>query len=124
LLIIEEALVNGLEEVVIVVQENDLEAFHRKTDLDYARNNMCVPGLPNEEYLNVLGMYVIKPQLFEYLEGNIRNNLRERGEFQFTTALDRLRQEDGLLGLIMGGKRFDIGLPIHFLETVQSFGEN
>ncbi len=98
--------------------------FAEKPTLDYARNNLRVPGLPDEEYLTVFGMYVIKPQLFEYLEENIRNNIRERGEFQLTSALDRLRQEDGFLGLIMEGKRYDIGLPIHYLETVQTFGEN
>ncbi len=98
--------------------------FAEKPTLDYARNNLRVPGLPDEEYLTVFGMYIIKPQLFEYLEENIRNNIRERGEFQLTSALDRLRQEDGFLGLIMEGKRYDIGLPIHYLETVQTFGEN
>ncbi|MFC2053853.1 sugar phosphate nucleotidyltransferase [Chloroflexota bacterium] len=98
--------------------------FTEKPTLDYARNNMRVPGLPEEEYLTVFGMYVIKPQLFEYLEENIQNNIRESGEFQLTSALDRLRQEDGFLGLIMEGKRYDIGLPIHYLETVQTFGEN
>jgi UTP-glucose-1-phosphate uridylyltransferase len=98
--------------------------FAEKPTLDYARNNLRVPGLPEEEYLTVFGMYVIKPQLFEYLEENIRNNIRERGEFQLTSALDRLRQEDGFLGLIMEGKRYDIGLPIHYLETIQTFGEN
>jgi len=97
--------------------------FTEKPTLDYARNNMRVPGLPEEEYLTVFGMYVIKPQLFEYLEENIQNNIRESGEFQLTSALDRLRQEDGFLGLIMEGKRYDIGLPIHYLETVQTFGE-
>ncbi len=98
--------------------------FAEKPTLDYARNNLRVPGLPEEEYLTVFGMYVIKPQLFEYLEENIRHNIRERGEFQLTSALDRLRQEDGFLGLIMEGKRYDIGLPIHYQETVQTFGEN
>jgi UTP-glucose-1-phosphate uridylyltransferase len=98
--------------------------FAEKPTLDYARNNLRVPGLSDEEYLTVFGMYVIKPQLFEFLEENIRNNIRERGEFQLTSALDRLRQEDGFLGLIMEGKRYDIGLPIHYLETIQTFGEN
>jgi UTP-glucose-1-phosphate uridylyltransferase/mevalonate kinase len=102
----------------------NVTGFAEKPTLDYARNDLRVPGLPEEEYLTVFGMYVIKPQLFEYLEENIRNNIRERGEFQLTSALDRLRQEDGFLGLIMEGKRYDIGLPIHYLETLQTFGEN
>ena len=58
----------------------------------------------------------------EYLEEHIVNNVRERGEFQLTSALDRLRQEDGFLGLVIEGRRYDIGLPQYYLETLQAFG--
>ena len=64
---------------------------------------------------------MIKPQLFVYLEEQIRNNVREGGEFQLTSALDRLRQEDGVQGLTIQGQRFDIGLPDHYVETLQTF---
>jgi len=80
-----------------------------------------VSGLPEGEYLTVFGQYIIKPQLFEYLEEHIKNNVRERGEFQLTSALDRLRQEDGFLGLMIDGKRYDIGLPDFYLETLVSY---
>jgi UTP--glucose-1-phosphate uridylyltransferase len=79
--------------------------------------------LPADEYLTVFGLYIIKPQLFEYLEEHIANNVRERGEFQLTSALDRLRQEDGFLGLVMEGRRYDIGLPQYYLDTLQTFVE-
>ena len=82
-----------------------------------------MPGLPEGEYLTVFGQYIIKPQIFDYLEENISNNVRERGEFQLTSALDRLRQEDGFLGLLMDGRRYDIGLPEYYLETLQTFRE-
>jgi UTP--glucose-1-phosphate uridylyltransferase len=49
--------------------------------------------------------------------------VRERGEFQLTSALDRLRQEDGFLGLVMEGRRYDIGLPQYYLDTLQTFVE-
>ena len=55
------------------------------------------------------------------LKDNIDNNVRERGEFQLTSALDRLRQEDGFLGLVIDGTRFDIGLPDYYLETLQAY---
>ncbi len=95
--------------------------FAEKPTLDYARMNLRVPGLQTNEYLTVFGQYVIKPKLFEYLQEHIENNVRERGEFQLTSALDRLRQEDGFLGLVMDGQRFDIGLPDYYLETLQEF---
>jgi UTP-glucose-1-phosphate uridylyltransferase/mevalonate kinase len=98
--------------------------FAEKPTQDYARHNLRVPGLPEGEYLTVFGQYIIKPQIFEFLEENLTNNVRERGEFQLTTALDRLRQEDGFQGLIMDGKRYDIGLPHSYLETLEIFGKD
>jgi UTP-glucose-1-phosphate uridylyltransferase/mevalonate kinase len=95
--------------------------FAEKPTADYARNNLRIPGLPEDEYLTVFGQYIIKPQLFDYLEEHITNNVRERGEFQLTSALDRLRKEDGFLGLILDGQRFDIGLPEHYLRTLQTY---
>ena len=50
--------------------------------------------------------------------------MRERGEFQLTSALDRLRKEDGFLGLIVEGQRYDIGLPEYYLETLRTFSSH
>jgi UTP-glucose-1-phosphate uridylyltransferase/mevalonate kinase len=99
----------------------NITEFAEKPTIDYARTNLRVPGLGEDEYLTIFGQYVIKPKLFDYLQEHIENNVRERGEFQLTSALDRLRQEDGILGLVMDGQRFDIGLPEYYLETLQEF---
>jgi hypothetical protein len=79
--------------------------------------------LPEKEYLTLFGQYIIKPQIFDYPEKHIKHNVREHGEFQLTSALDRLRQEDGFHGLIVDGKRYDIGLPEHYLETLRTFSQ-
>ncbi len=108
------------------IEDNSLLSvteFAEKPTVDYARSNLRVPGLPEREYLTAFGQYIIKPQLFEILAENIANNVRERGEFQLTSVLDRMRQEEGFLGLIMEGRRFDIGLPEHYLETIKTYGE-
>ncbi|MBN1978413.1 MAG: GHMP kinase [Anaerolineae bacterium] len=97
--------------------------FAEKPTVDYARNNLRVPGLPEDEYLTVFGQYIIRPQIFDYIEEHIQHNVRERGEFQLTSTLDRLRQEDGFLGLIVDGQRFDIGLPEYYLATLKAFSE-
>jgi UTP-glucose-1-phosphate uridylyltransferase/mevalonate kinase len=111
---------------VWVEDEEDLLSvteFAEKPTVDYARNNLRVAGLPDDEYLTVFGQYIIRPQIFDYLEEHIENNVRERGEFQLTSALDRLRQEDGFLGLIVDGQRFDIGLPEYYLATLKAFSQ-
>ena len=97
--------------------------FAEKPTIDYARSHLLVPFLPEGEYLTLFGQYIVKPQIFVYLEEHIGNNVRERGEFQLTSALDRLRQEDGFQGLIIEGRRYDIGLPEHYLETLKTFRE-
>ncbi|MBN1202951.1 MAG: GHMP kinase [Anaerolineae bacterium] len=97
--------------------------FVEKPTVDYARTNLRVPDLPDGEYLTVFGQYIIKPEIFNYLEEHINNNVRERGEFQLTSALDRLRRESGLLGVVIDGQRFDIGQPAFYLETLRAFSQ-
>jgi UTP--glucose-1-phosphate uridylyltransferase len=97
--------------------------FAEKPTVDYAQTNLRVSGLPEDQYLTVFGQYIIDPHLFNYLEEHIKNNVRERGEFQLTSALDRLRQECGFMGLVMEGRRFDIGLPDYYLETLRTYRE-
>jgi UTP-glucose-1-phosphate uridylyltransferase len=98
-----------------------VSAFAEKPTPDYARTNLRVPGLPEGEYLTLFGQYIIKPKVFDFLKEHIENNVREQGEFQLTSTLDRLRQEEGFLGLIIDGKCFDIGRPDGYLETLQAF---
>ena len=99
----------------------NVSEFAEKPTLDYARSNLRITGLPPDEYLTVFGLYVLKPRLFEFLAEHIHNNVRERGEFQLTSALDRLRREEGFYGLIMDGKRYDIGLPDYYLAALQEY---
>ena len=107
--------------------ENDtllnITEFAEKPTVEYARDNLRVDGLESDQYLTVFGQYIIKPQIFDYLEEHIQHNVRERGEFQLTSALDRLRKEDGFAGVMIDGKRYDIGLPDYYLDTLQTFRE-
>lgn len=99
----------------------NITEFAEKPNLEYARSNLRIPDLPEDQYLTVFGQYILKPEIFNFLEVNIRNNVRERGEFQLTSALDQLRQADGFHGLIIAGSRYDIGLPDYYLDTLVSY---
>lgn len=99
----------------------NITQFAEKPTAEYARENLRVSGMDEGEYLTVFGQYIVKPQVFDYLEEHIHNNVRERGEFQLTSALDRLRREDGFYGLMIDGKRYDIGQPDYYLDTLQQF---
>jgi len=98
--------------------------FSEKPTLEYARSNLHVPDLPEGEYLTVFGLYILPPRVFDFIQEHINHNVRERGEFQLTSAIDRLRQEQGFLGLIINGRRFDIGLPESYINTIQDFSKS
>jgi UTP-glucose-1-phosphate uridylyltransferase/mevalonate kinase len=94
-----------------------------KPDLAYAREHLQVEGLSEDRFLTLFGQYVLTPRIFEYLEENISRNIREHGEFQLTSCLDRLRREDGLTGYVVRGRAFDIGNPETYLRTITEFGK-
>ena len=101
----------------------NITEFAEKPSVDYARDKLRVDGLPENEYLTVFGLYVISPSIFEVLKDHISQNLRRKGEFDLTIALDVLRAEEGFLGYLIDGDRFDIGVPGAYLETLKTFPE-
>ncbi len=101
----------------------NITEFAEKPTVEYARSNLRVPDVPEDEYLTVFGQYIIKPKIFDFLEEHIQHNVRERGEFQLTSALERLRREEGFYGLMIDGVRYDIGMPASYLGTLQTFRE-
>jgi UTP-glucose-1-phosphate uridylyltransferase/mevalonate kinase len=95
--------------------------FSEKPEPDYAREHLRVDGIDEDHFLTVFGQYVLSPKIFEYLEENISHNIRERGEFQLTSCLDRLRREDGFSGILVKGRRFDIGTPDAYRQSLIDF---
>jgi UTP-glucose-1-phosphate uridylyltransferase/galactokinase len=99
----------------------NITEFAEKPDVGYARSNLQVEGLEPDTVLTVFGIYILKPKVFERLEEHIRYNFRERGEFQLTSCLDEMRKEDGFVGMVVKGRRFDIGLPEAYRQTVLDY---
>jgi UTP-glucose-1-phosphate uridylyltransferase len=95
--------------------------FYEKPDIEYARKHLHMDGIGENLFLTVFGQYVLTPDIFEYLEEHITNNVREHGEFQLTSCLDRVRQEHGFTGYIVKGRRFDLGMPEAYRQTVIDF---
>ncbi len=92
-----------------------------KPDIDYARKNLKVEGLNGDRFLTVFGIYALTPTIFDYLEANIRNNLREKGEFQLTSCLEQVRQAEGMYGYQIKGRCFDTGMPATYYQTFIDF---
>jgi len=95
--------------------------FCEKPTRKYARENLRVEGIPDDTFLTVFGQYILSPGIFAILEEHISSNHRENGEFQLTSCLEELRLAEGFSGVIIRGRRFDIGSPEDYLNSLQSF---
>src|SRR6478672_1947625 len=92
-----------------------------KPSLEYARQHLRVEGMAEDEFLCIFGLYALSPKVFEYLEENISNNIRDRGEFQLTPCVDKLCQAEGVTGYLVKGRCFDTGLPDAYRQTMIEF---
>lgn len=94
------------------------ELFMEKPSIDAARQLLATPMLPAGNYLAHFGMHVFSPRIFDSLEYLMKNNIREKGEFQLTAAQEHLRQNvDKYWCLITQGQRYDTGIPYGLMET-------
>ncbi|PMB46355.1 UTP--glucose-1-phosphate uridylyltransferase [Fischerella thermalis CCMEE 5330] len=98
-----------------------LTQVYEKPTVEYARQHLRVEGIAENEFLSIFGLYALTPMIFDFLEENINNNFRERGEFQLTTCLENVRQVEGMVGYMVQGKSFDIGMPDAYLQTLIDF---
>lgn len=96
-----------------------------KPTVEYASEFMSVATKNSKEnYYAVFGQYILTKEVFDELEINIKENKLERGEFQLTSALDQVREKTGLIGFVVDGTSYDIGLPDQYIKTIESFYKN
>lgn len=89
-----------------------------KPSIELAREKLATAGLPAGNYLAHFGMHVFSPRIFDSLEYLIKNDIREKGEFQLTAAQEHLRQQtDKYWCVISQGQRYDTGIPYGLMET-------
>ena len=91
----------------------------------YAEENLGVSSLTvkgAKSYYCAFGSYILTKEVFAQLKDNINNNVvNAKGEVELTTALEQVRQQNGLLGVILDGKMFDIGVPNEYRNTMYNF---
>jgi UTP--glucose-1-phosphate uridylyltransferase len=92
-------------------------AVREKPTVAEARASLRVPGLPDGEYLTFFGIQVLAPEVMECLDEMVRNNVRERGEFQFATAQAMLAERSPVLACEVDADVYDMGVPLGLVET-------
>ena len=99
-----------------------LTEISEKPTVQYAEDFLCVPTKKSKQnFYAVFGQYILTKEVYDQLGENINNNLLENGEFQLTTALEQVREKSGMLGYLIDGVSYDVGLPEMYINTVNMF---
>lgn len=101
-------------------QRSDVYAIDEiieKPNPTLAELKLQVPGLRAGHYLCFFGMHVLTPSVFDLLDELVRDDVREHGSIQLTTALDRLARREKYLALETRGARFNLGVKFGSVEA-------
>ena len=102
----------------------EIAQIYDKPTLEYAREHLQVPGMTEDEFLGMFGMYILEPIIFKLLALEIDNNERFQGEFQLTTCLDKLSQQYGAIAYLVQGQYYDTGMPLFYRQTMIDYYNN
>jgi UTP--glucose-1-phosphate uridylyltransferase len=69
--------------------------------------------------LAIAARYALTPDIFDYID---RTAPGKNGEIQLTDAMRLMLQDRAIYGVVLEGKRFDIGNKLDFLKTNVAFG--
>lgn len=86
-----------------------VDKMTEKPDVQYAKETLYTTCGKEKKYYSVFGEYILTKDVFQKLKENIESDNRDRGEFQLTTALDYVREKDGMIAFIPDGEMLDIG---------------
>jgi UTP-glucose-1-phosphate uridylyltransferase/galactokinase len=96
-----------------------LDRVFEKPTEDEAQTYLQVECHGKPTYFCVNGIYALRPAIFALL--NEAAASRGSHEIELTSALDALRQKEGVKGLVVNGRHFDTGIPAIYAETVAAF---
>jgi len=101
-----------------------ISEIYEKPTLEYAKENLAVAGMAEDEFLGIFGMYILESTIFDLLEGEINNNQRSQGEFQLTTCLEKLRLQSQAIAYLVQGQYYDTGMPLFYRQTIIDYYNN
>ncbi len=96
-----------------------LQSIVEKPTEDDALTYLVVHRHGKTAHFCVNGIYALRPGIFALLRQQAASAGTE--EVQLTSALEALRQAEGVKGLVVQGTHFDTGLPSIYAETVGRF---
>jgi UTP--glucose-1-phosphate uridylyltransferase len=99
-----------------------LQRISEKPTEDEAQTYLAMARHGKTVYFCVNGIYALRPALF----GLLRQQASSAGaeEIQLTSALESLRQEEGVKGFLVNGAHFDTGIPSIYAKNITSFSRH
>ena len=97
--------------------------MHEKPKASYAEEFLgvkCKDGV--QKYMSVFGQYILTPEVFEQLHSDITNTLDSNKEIELTSALDKVRERHGMIGVRLQGRMYDMGNFNAFVKCVSEYG--
>ena len=67
----------------------------------------CKDG--SRKYMSVFGQYILTPEVFAQLHSDIANSDDASKEIELTSALDKVREREGMVGVQLQGRMYDMG---------------
>lgn len=99
-----------------------LDKICEKPSVDYAEEYLKVADKDNNHsYYAVFGQYILTKDVFSELGNNIKQGKYENNEIQLTSALEQTRNKSGMIGIVIDGVSYDVGIPEMYVKTIESF---
>lgn len=104
--------------------ELNISQMNEKPKASYAEEYLGVKCKDGElKYMSVFGQYILTPEVFDQLRSDIETSTDPNMEVELTSALDKVRERDGMVGVQLQGRMFDMGNYGAYINCVSSYSE-
>ena len=101
----------------------NMTRFSEKPTIHYAEVNLPVRLSDGKhKFYSVFGQYILTPEVYAQLHEDIEAQTDMSKEIELTAALEKVRAKEGMMGVVLNGKMFDMGKPDAFRNAVQNYG--
>ena len=79
----------------------------------------CKDG--ERKYMSVFGQYILTQEGFDQLHSDITNSTVTNKEIELTSALDKIQEQDGMIGIQLQGRMYDMSNIYAIRKCVSDF---
>lgn len=102
--------------------ELNISQMNEKPKASYAEEFLGVKCKDGERrYMSVFGQYVITPEVFAQLHEDIGSATDPNKEIELTSALDKVREQYGMIGVRLQGQMYDMGNYHALINCVSNY---